>query len=560
MLKKWWFYVIVAVVIILIAVPLSTIIRLNNSVYDDLSFTYVQLEDPLNEIAKKYLYYNADTKTVEIEVNQDLINSLIKDQLEQLDLGLPKNLTIQEIAFKTADQRIYVNAKYGSISLPISAKIFIEPSDTGISISAGELNLGKKKAPKFVTKRVPIDQLTYAINYSDLGVPQVFTIKDIKYGTGNLNAFIELDVDAIKALAKDYVNEFEVEINSFKRTASDTVATFIDRALAEGLLSDSNVEKYVDQVLNNEELVNSAIYFALAPDLDKYAKGIEKYQQAIVKWAEPIQTVKLDGTIDEIVESIIENDELHDMLAWFIPAATLSEYVDTASSYYTVYKKAEGSLNNLSVALQGGDIERAIKQLVADRELYQALTMVIPSESVDYYLGSIQGYYNMYADITRSLTEMLESIPDDEITEYVNQAVKYAYEIENGQQYILDILAGIDTKYIQDIVYYLNEDDGYIKEQLDLIDPESYDIFMAYVDNLDAVKSEVITAIKNADVAAVKEGADIIKNINSDLVYVLDLLKAQQFEKAGDAINKIRFDQAEEFIEKQTQKLSASAG
>jgi len=44
------------------------------------------------------------------------------------------------------------------------------------------------------------------------------------------------------------------------------------------------------------------------------------------------------------------------------------------------------------------------------------------------------------------------------------------------------------------------------------------------------------------------------------LVYVLDLLKAQQFEKAGDAINKIRFDQAEEFIEKQTQKLSASAG
>ena len=134
-----------------------------------------------------------------------------------IGLGLPKNLTIQEVAFKTADQRIYINAKYGSISLPISAKIFIEPSDTGISISAGELNLGKKKAPKFVTKRVPIDQLTYAINYSDLGVPQVFTIKDIKYGTGNLNAFIELDVDAIKALAKDYVNEFEVEINSFKR-------------------------------------------------------------------------------------------------------------------------------------------------------------------------------------------------------------------------------------------------------------------------------------------------------------------------------------------------------
>jgi len=556
--KKWWFYVIVAVVLIIIAVPLSTIIRLNNSVYDDLSFTYVHSDDLLTEIAKKHLYYDASAKTVEIEINQDLINSIIKDQLEQLDLGLPKQFSIQEVAFKTADQRIYVNAKYGAINLPISAKIFIEPNDKGLSVSIGEINLGKKKAPKFITKRIPTDQLKYEINYADLGVPQVFTVKEIKYGTGNLNAFIQLDVDAIKQLVKDYVDDLEVEINGFKRTAPEAVATFIDRALAEGLLSDSNVESYVDQVLNNEELVNSAVYFALAPDLDKYAKGVEKYRQAIVTWAEPIQTIKLDGSIDEIVESIIDNDKLHDMLTWFIPAATLSEYVDTATSYYTIYKKAEGAFNNLSVALQSGDIEKAVKQLVADKDLYQALTAVIPSESVDYYLGSIQGYYNMYADITKSITEMLESIPDDEITEYVNQAVKYAYEVENGQQYILDILAGIDTEYVQDMVYYLNEDE-YIRSQMELMGPESYDIFMAYVDNLDAVKSEIITAIKNADVAAVKEGADIIKNINSDLVYVLDLLKAQQYEKAGNAIGKIRFYQAEDFIEKQSQKLSASA-
>ena len=153
MLKKWWFYVIVAVVIILIAVPLSTIIRLNNSVYDDLGFNYVPYDD-LTEVAKRYLYYDADSKTVEIEINQDLINSIIKDQLQQVDLGLPDKLTIQEVAFKTADQRVYVNAKYGSINLPISAKLYIEPSDTGISISAGELNLGKKKAPNFVAKRI----------------------------------------------------------------------------------------------------------------------------------------------------------------------------------------------------------------------------------------------------------------------------------------------------------------------------------------------------------------------------------------------------------------------
>jgi len=615
--KKWWFYVIVAVVIIIIAVPLSTIIKLNNSVYDDLAFNYVETDNLLTEIAKKHLYYDASTKTVEVEINQDLINSLIKDQLAQLDLGLPKQFSIQEVAFKTADQRVYVNAKYGAISLPISAKIFIEPNDTGITISAGEINLGKKKAPKFVTKRIPTDQLKYEIKYADLGVPQVFTIKEIKYSTGNLNAFIQLDVDAIKGLVKDYVDDLEVEINSFKRTAPEAVATFIDRALAEGILSDANIEKYVDDVLNNEELVNSAIYFALAPDLDKYAKGVEKYRQAIVEWAEPINTIKLDGSVDEIVESIIANDKLHDMLAWFIPSATLSEYVDTADFYYTIYKNAEGSLNNLGAALQSGDFDTAVKQLVADKELhqalgmvipaatisdyvgkinsyysiykkaessfnklsaalqsgdiekainmivadkdlYQTLTMVIPAGSIDSYLDQIQGYYDMYADITNSITELLESIPDDEITEYVNQAVEYAYEIENGQQYILDILAGVDTKYIKDMVYYLNEDE-YIRSQMELMGPESYDTFMAYVDDLDTVKSEIITAIKSADVAAIKEGANIIKNINSDLVYVLDLLRDQQYEKAGDAINKIRFNDAEKFIEKQSQKLSASA-
>ncbi|HZK26877.1 MAG TPA: hypothetical protein VFD00_04965 [Thermoclostridium sp.] len=558
MFKKWWFYVIIAVVIVIIAIPISTIIRLNNSVYDDLSFTYVKLEDPLTEIAKKYLYYDANTKTLEIELNQDLINSFVKDELEKTDLGLPDKLSIQEVALKLADQRVYINAKYGSISLPISAKVFIDPSDTGISISVGEFNLGDKKAPKFVTKRLPTDQLSFSFNYADLGLPQLFAIEDIKYSTGNLNAFVKLDSEAIKALAKDYVDELEVEINSYKRTASDSVATFIDRAMAEGILSDANVDKYVEQVLNNEELVNSAVNFIVAKDLDKYSKGFASIQDNVIEWAEPIQTVKFEGTVEDIVVSLIDNNELHEMLAWFIPTATISGYVDTASTYYSLYKNAEGSFNNLSVSLQGGDIERAINQIVADRDLYAALTAILPSDSVNYYIGSIQGYYNMYADITKALTDALDSIPDDEITEYVNQAVKYAYEVDNGKDYIINLLAGVDTRYVQEIIYYLDADDGFIKAQIDMIDPASYDYFMLYVDNIDWVKSEVISSIKVADISAVKEGADILQEINRDLVYVLDLLKDQQYEKAGTAIGNMNFDKAENFIEKQSEQLSAS--
>jgi len=554
LLKKWWFYVIIAVVVILIAVPLITIINLNNSVYD-LSFNYVKVEDLLTEIAKKHLYYDATTKTVEIELDQDVINSLLKDQLAQMDLGLPPKLTIQEAAFNTSDQRLYVNAKYGSISLPISALVKIQPSDTGITISADNFNLGKKKAPGYVTNMIPKDQLTFVINYADLGIPQVFTVKDIKYSTGNVNIFVELKVDEIKKLAKNYRNELESTINTFKASQSDAVKTFIDKLLAQGILSDANVDKYVDQILNNEELVNSAVLFALAPDLDKYSKGFENISVAIMDWAAPIQTVTFEGSIEEIVESIIYNDELHEMLTWFVPMATLSEYIDTADMYYTVYKEAQGSLNTLSMVLEKGDIEMAIRQLVADRDLYKALTTILPRESVDYYLGSIQNYYNLYASVTKSLTDALNSIPDDEITKLVQQAVEYAYMVDDGKSELLNIITGIDTRVVKEIVEYCNNDDGVIRAYLDTIHPDYYNQFMFYVENIDSLKEQLIASIKSADIGAIAEGANIIKDINSELVNVLNLLRTQKYEAAGAAMGKISFSKAEAFINEQAAKI-----
>ncbi len=554
MLKKWWFYVIIAVVVILIAVPLITIINLNNSVYD-LSFNYVKLDDPLTEIAKKHIYYEAETKTLEVEINQDLINSMLQDQLATLDLGLPEKLAIQEAAFNTADQRLYINAKYGSVSLPISALITIQPNETGISISADSFNLGEKKAPGYVTNMIPQDQLAFNILYEDMGVPQVFSVKDIQYSTGNINAFVELNADKIKELAKDYRDDVEDAIGTFRASQSDAVKTFIDKALAEGLLSDANVDKYVDQILNNEELVNSAVLFAIAPDLSKYSEGLEKYRASIMEWAAPIQSVSFDGTLEETIDSILYNEDLQDMLAWFIPAATLTEYVDTADTYYTVYKEAQGSLNTLGMALEKGDIELAVRQLVADKDLYKALTTVMPSDSVDYYLGSISEYYNLYADVTESLTDALNSIPDDEITKYVQQAVDYAYLVDDGRSELLNIIAGIDTRAIQAIVDYCNNDDGLIKAYIDTIDPTYYSQFLWYVDNLDVTKEQILASIQSADIDSVKEGADIINNINDDLMYVLQLLRDQQYEKAGAAMGSIRFDQAEAFINEQASVL-----
>jgi len=108
---------------------------------------------------------------------------------------------------------------------------------------------------------------------------------------------------------------------------------------------------------------------------------------------------------------------------------------------------------------------------------------------------------------------------------------------------------------VQDIVAYCNSDEGVIHDYISMINPTDYDVFMLYVDNLDTVKADIIKSIKGADIDAVKEGADIINDINDDLMYVLKLLRNQDYEKAGDAMGKISFDKADSFIKKQTGQL-----
>ena len=211
-------------------------------------------------------------------------------------------------------------------------------------------------------------------------------------------------------------------------------------------------------------------------------------------------------------------------------------------------------MNKLGKTLEKGDIEGAVKQLINDKNLYSALTVVIPEDNVDYYFDSIAGYYQMYADITDSLTKALESIPDEDINKYVNDIVKYANQVDDGKSYILDVIAGIDTDYIQALVTFLDEDQGAVNELKKMVHPTYYHNFMYYVDNLDFYKQVLVDAVKSADLGAVKEGASIINDINSDLMNVLDLLKDKKYEQAGAAMGQISFKEAQDFIEAQTGK------
>ena len=149
----------------------------------------------------------------------------------------------------------------------------------------------------------------------------------------------------------------------------------------------------------------------------------------------------------------------------------------------------------------------------------------------------------------------MNSIPDDEITKLVQQAVEYAYMVDDGKSELLNIITGIDTRVVKEIVEYCNNDDGVIRAYLDTIHPDYYNQFMFYVENIDSLKEQLIASIKSADIGAIAEGANIIKDINSELVNVLNLLRTQKYEAAGAAMGKISFSKAEAFINEQAAKI-----
>jgi hypothetical protein len=305
----------------------------------------------------------------------------------------------------------------------------------------------------------------------------------------------------------------------------------------------------VDSILYNQELQEMLAWFIPESTLSEYVDTADTYYSTITS---AINSLDFDGTLEGTLDTLLYNRSLHNALTLFIPAATLNEYIDTADQYYTAYRKATNSLNKLSRTLEQGDIEAAINQLVADRELYSALSLVIPTDSIDYYVDSISGYYQLYADVTQALTEALDSIPDEEIDKFVNDAVEFVKQIDDGKEYLANLIAGLDTQSVQAIIEYVNQDEGLIKQQLNMIHPAYYNEFMHYVENLDAYRDFLISSIKSADVSAVTEGAEIINSINKDLLNVLDLLKKQEYEKAGEAMGKISFEEAEKFIEEQS--------
>ncbi|NMB98213.1 MAG: hypothetical protein GYA02_16670, partial [Clostridiaceae bacterium] len=509
--------IVAAVVLVILGIGVGTVLSIHNSTYD-CSFVYVQPEDLVKEIVTKNTYYNADSKTVEVTLNQDLINSLIKDNFESLDIALPNKFSIKEILFNTKDQRVYINAKYGSINVPISAKVNVQLSQEGINISASDLNLGKKKAPGFITNQVPMDSLAFSFKYADFDLPDIFTVKDIQFGSGYLTAYVELLPDGIKSMAMDYRNQILSEIEKFKNSQPELINNFISDLMdSTAILSDAKVNEFIDFVLGNGELVNSVIQFALAEDFSIYTKPIEtaiatvqkEVEETVSELTAPLSVVKYHGSVEETFEKIIYDRDLRNLLEMFLPAEQIDEYVAIAEEYYALYEEYYGmyeeildmsdelgsTFASLSFSAESIDsIESTVatlqNKIFRNARLINLVSDYIPTDSfeeiadmIDEYVALYHEYMDLYNDTLDSIASSASEIDTEFVNEYADLALEYLAQTEDAKELIVDAVSQVDTQLIKDLVHYFENFGQFGRDFIDTLPEGSYEVFRDTIDN-----------------------------------------------------------------------------
>ncbi len=454
-------------------------IRILSQSYYDNSFEYIEVKDLAGEIAKKHTYYDASDKTVEIQLSQDLINSIIRDNLDSLDVEIPGG-TIRDLKLDTEKQRLFVNIKYGMLRIPVSFKINVEFTEKGAGISGSDIKMGHGKVPFFLKGMIPEDALSYEIVYEDMDIPSVFTVKEFKFRPGTVRAKAEIVPGKVSDYAIEHKDELISAIEDFKQDQSDVVKIFIDKFMETDVLSDSKIRGYVDDLLLHDELVNSAVQFALAEDLDKYADLIDECSDEITAWASPLESIKYYGSLDETVTTLLYDEELKDFASWFFQEETINNYTSTAQAFYEEYKESETLASN-------GEYEASIENILRSDNVVEVMSWVAPREDAEKLISDAREYYDIYA----STKPLLEDGDFEAVVENViyNSSVEKLLAEFMTEEDAADLLAAADEAYE---IYSVSSSlmyEGYYDDALEfLVYDESIPKFLSrflYEDDVD---------------------------------------------------------------------------
>lgn len=488
MKKKWVIILIIAVVLVVIVFPAGLGFCMHNSP-NDCSFTYAKVENPTEEIARKYTFYSASEKNLEIQLNQDLINSLIKDNMSSFESTLPDKFSIKEASLDTHDQRLYINSKYGFLNIPLSLKIEVKILKDGLEISGGDLKIGSFNAPGFIKKQIPESSLKYSVKYTDFGVPDVFTIKDIKFGSGIIKVTVHLIPEKIAQYAADQRSTLMSEINNFKSGQSLYVATFVNKLMGSEALSETKIKEYVISLLEEEDLVNSALLFATTSDPGRYAAKMTVVENKVTEWTAPLQNIKYYGSIDETVSKVLYDQKVRDLLSWFVPDSSMTEVTKTVEDYYGLYKDYYGMYENILASIDssvGGIDTKKIREYtklllentsqVEDARIYLKKKV---SELDDAELKQFISFFEMNDSAAAGYYEDLKdarSATKDVLNKsYATDVEKINAAIDDRSKFAVDVVRKLKSKEYEQALNRVSNEGIIDKKTKSLIDKYTND-------------------------------------------------------------------------------------
>lgn len=483
-MKIKWVIIPIVAVILLAAISLAGFcIYLHNSP-NDCSFNYEKVENLTWEIARKYTYYSASEKNLEIQLNQDMINSLIKENMSVVTNSLPDKFKVMEISFNTHDQRLYVNSKYGFMNIPLSLKVEVNILDDKLEISGKDIKIGPINAPGFIKKQIPENGLKYSVKYADFGMPDIFAVKDIKFGSGIIKATIHLIPEKIAQYAADHSSTIMDKVNELKSGQSPYVNTFINKLVGSGALSEAKIKEYVISLLEEEDLVNSALLFATTSDPGRYEAKIAVVETKVSEWTAPLQKIKYYGSIDETVSKVLYDQEIRNLLSWFVPDSSMTEVTKTVEDYYGLYKDYYGmyedilaSIDSSAAGIDTKKIREYTKLLLENTSQIEEARIYLRKkvyELDDEELKQFIGFFEMNDKAAAQYFKDLkyaQSVAKDVLDKsYAADIKKINAAIDNRSKFIVDVVNKLKNKEYEQVLDRVSNEgiiDGKTKALID---------------------------------------------------------------------------------------------
>ncbi|MDD4422820.1 MAG: hypothetical protein PHD46_07270, partial [Eubacteriales bacterium] len=392
--------------------------------------------------------------------------------------------TMRIPTFNTHDQRLYVNSKYGFLNIPLSLKVEVKILDDGLEISGGDLKIGSINAPGFIKKQIPENDLKYSFKYADFDLPDVFTVKDVKFGSGIMKVTIHLIPEKIAQYAADQRNTVMSEIDKFKSGQSSYVTTFINKLVGSGALSEAKIKEYAMSLLEEEDLINSALLFATTSDPGRYEAKMTAVQNKVTEWTAPLQNIKYYGSIDETVSKVLYDQDVRDLLSWFVPDSSMTEVTKTVEEYYGMYKDYYGmyedilaSIDSSAAGIDTKKIREYTKLLLENTSQVEEARIYLRkkvSELDDTELKQFIGFFEMNdkaaAEYYEDLKDLRSAAKDVLDKSYAADVEKINTVIDNRSKFVVDVVNKLKSKEYEQVLDRISNDGIIDKKTKALID------------------------------------------------------------------------------------------